>query len=164
MREARSTIASEIAANKSEIDGVLAGNAKRRENLDAALALVNQLLASNKPASASINLGYNVADLSTAGWDSAGRTGALSHMDYADVQKYSRLYSHQDLFATQQVRSMDHITAALAIFADDVDPLSAKPADLERFRERLLAMKAGLTVEEQLAERLVKEYAEMLAP
>jgi hypothetical protein len=91
------------------------------------------------------------------------RTGALSHMDYAAVQTYSRLYAQQDLFAQQQAKAMDHLTAALAIFSDQVDPLSAKPADLERFRERVLAMKAGLMVEQQLAERLVKQYAELMA-
>jgi hypothetical protein len=163
VREARTTIARELAANHDEVNDVLAGNSLRLKNLDEALALVSLVLAGEKPASASMNLGYNLADLSNAAWDSAMRTGALSHMDYADVQAYSLLYAHQDLFAQQQAKAMDHLTAALVIFSDQVDPLSAKPPDLERFRERVLALKAGLTVEQQLAERLVNEYAEQLA-
>jgi hypothetical protein len=162
VREARATIAAEIAANKAEVEIVLGEHVARNQNLDAALDLANRLLASNKPASASLSLGYNVADLTTAGWDSAARTGAVAHMDFAAVQNYSRLYSRQELFAAQQARAMENLTAALAIFSD-TDPLSAKPADLERFRERLLLLKAGMIAEKQLGDRLLKDYAEILA-
>jgi hypothetical protein len=162
VREARVTISKEIAANKAEVDIVIADRPARAGHLDEALALVDRLLAADKPKSASLNLGFNMADLSTAGWDSAARTGALAHMDYAEVQRYSRLYSHQELFATYQDQAMANLTAALAIFAAGADPLSNKPADLERFRDRVLMLRAGLIVEEQVAARLVKEYTEML--
>lgn len=161
--EARLKIAQEIAENKKEVESVLASNAEHDKNVSAALALATRLLANDRPATASLNLGFNTADLSTAGWETAASTGALAHMDYATVQRYSMLYSHQAMFANLQARSIDQLTAALAIFSDQVDPLSAKPADLERFRERLLAMKAGKIVEEQLAARLIEDYTKMLA-
>lgn len=162
VREARATIAAEMVANKAEVEIVLGGHASRTGHLDAALDLANRLLASNKPSSASLNLGYNFADLATAGWDSAARTGAIAHMDYAAVQKYSRLYAHQELFAAQQERAMENLAGALAALSDG-DPLSAKPADLERFRERLLLLKAGMIAEQQLGKQLLQDYAEMTA-
>lgn len=161
--EARAKIAQEIAENKREVESVLASNTAHDKDLSEALALVTRLLANDRPATASMNLGFNTADLSTAGWETAASTGALAHMDYATVQQYSRVYSHQAMFAAQQGRAIEQLTAALAIFSDQVDPLSSKPADLERFRERVLAMKAGKIVEEQLARRLLADYTEMLA-
>jgi hypothetical protein len=163
VREARATIAQEIAENKKEVETVVASRPNRDKYLDDALALADRLLANDRPATAAMNLGFNTADLSTAGWDTAASTGALAHMDYAKVQQYSRLYSHQAMFAVQQARAIEELTAALAIFAT-ADPLSAKPADLERFRERVLSMKGGTIVEDQLADRLIQEYTKILAP
>jgi hypothetical protein len=77
------------------------------------------------------------------------------------VLEYSRLYSHQAMFAVQQARAMELLTAALAVFSDD--PLSAKPAELEKFVERLQAMSASTIVEDQLADRLLEDYTRMIA-
>lgn len=34
-------------------------------------------------------------------WTSASETGALSHMDYADVLRFSKVYAQQDVYAAQ---------------------------------------------------------------
>lgn len=162
VREARATIAQEMAENKREVETVLSSQAAYFKDLDEALALANRLLANDRPATASMDLGYDTAELTTAAWDSAASTGALAHMEFSTVQQYSRLYSQQDRFTAQQVRAMARLADALAIFSD-ADPLSAKPADLERFREHVLAMKGSWIIEEQLAKALVESYAKMLA-
>jgi len=112
VREARAKIAQEIAENKREVESVLASNAAHDKDLNEALALATRLLANDRPATASMNLGFNTADLSTAGWETAASTGALAHMDYATVQQYPRLYSHQAMFAVQQARAMEQLTGA----------------------------------------------------
>jgi hypothetical protein len=163
VREARATIAQELAANRDEVKAVLDGKATRLANLDNALTLANELLATQTTGVRAMNLSFGLADLSTAGWDSAARTGALTLMDYADVQAYSRVYALQALFAEQRAKSMEQLTAALAILSDG-DPTKARPDDLARFRERLLLMKASATIEEQLGTRLIEGYGRLLAP
>jgi hypothetical protein len=159
----RATIAQELADNMNEVRLVLGGNASRMANLDNALKLADELLATEPSGERSVNLAFNIADLSSAAWDSAARTGALSHMDYSDVQAYSAVYALQDLFAEQQAKTMEHLTAALALFSGGLDPAKARPDDIARFRERILLMNAGATVEEQLANSLIERYGKVLA-
>jgi hypothetical protein len=102
VREARETVTREITDNKKEVDGILASAAARQNHLDNALHLANELLNSKKSDVRQVNLGTSIAELSSAGWQSAERTGALTLMDYAEVQKYAGLYELQNLFAVQQ--------------------------------------------------------------
>jgi len=163
VREAHATIARELADDMNEAKLVMGSHASLMTNLDDAVQFANELLATQTLAKHSINLGFNLADLSTAAWDSAARTGALSHMDYADVQAYSSVYTRQNLFAVQQAKNMEHLTAALSLFSGGVDPAKARPDDVVHFRERVLLMKAGATVEAQLANGLIDGYGKVLA-
>jgi len=128
--QARATIAQELANNMNEVRLVLGGNASRMANLDNALKLADELLAAEPSGERSVNLAFNIADLSSAAWDSAARTGALSHMDYSDVQAYSAVYALQDLFAEHQAKTMEHLTAALALISGGLDPAKARPDDI----------------------------------
>lgn len=161
VREARATIAREIADNKKEVDIFLAEIPARKINISTALTLVNDLLTTKKSTINQLQLGFSLAEVSAAGWQSAERTGALSHMDYAEVQRYSRLYAFQDLFAAQQRQAVQRIASAIAILSDR-NPHEADPDDLRAFRRELLALGGDLTVERQLAERLSGLYAEAL--
>jgi hypothetical protein len=42
-------------------------------------------------------VGVHLSSLSDASWRTAERTGALTYMDYSDVQHYARLYGIQEL-------------------------------------------------------------------
>ena len=162
VREARATIAREITENKREVDISLSEVKSRRANISNAVRLANDLLATKKSAISEFKLGFSIAEVSSAGWQSAEQTGALSHMDYSEVQKYSRLYAFQELFATQQRQAVQRIAAAIAILSDSSDPHDAQSEDLRAFRQHLLALGGELEVERQLAERLSGLYAEAL--
>ena len=82
-------------------------------------------------------------------------------MGYSEVQKYSRLYAFQDVFAAQQRQAIQRIASASA-FLSDVNPHDAQPDDLRAFRQHLLALGGELDVERQLAERLSGLYADAL--
>jgi hypothetical protein len=87
VREARENIAREIADNKKEVDGELAGIDERRKNLQAALRFADELLKTKHTSLQKLNLGSSLAELSAASWQTAERTGALAHMEYSEVQK-----------------------------------------------------------------------------
>jgi hypothetical protein len=158
VREARGTIARELADNKKEVDGELAGLVARKRNLTAALQFADDLLKTRRTTLHELKLEFSLADLSTASWQTAERTGALAHMDYAQVQKFARVYGVQDLYATQQRRAAEHLSSATAIFAAGNDPTLASASDLERFRQHVLELRSDLAIEEQLARRLSEIY------
>lgn len=162
VREAKATIDLEIADNKKELDGVLAGSESLKKDLDTALRLANDLLTTKKSDVHQINLGFEIAELSTASWRSAESTGALGHMEYSDVREYSTLYEIQDLLAQQQRRGIEGVAAASAIFTDNRDPHQAPAGDLELFRQQVLGMRANLQIQEQIGRRLSAAYQELL--
>jgi hypothetical protein len=160
-REARQTIAREMADNRREVDAALAAAPDRDRRLDAALRLANELLAGTPSASYEIELGLGLSEMSRTGWQSAERTGALSHMEYGEVQKYARIYALQELYESTQRRAVEHLSAALALFSQN-DPTAAPRADVEVFRREVLALRAELTFLDQFGEQLTKGYEHAL--
>lgn len=163
VREARETIRLEIADNRKEVSGVLASIDSRRKRLDLALRFANELLARRQTAVNEVQLGFSLADLSTASWQTAGSTGALSHMDYHEVQKYADLYAVQAMYTDRQRGMMERLAAAATMFSDERDPKQASAEDLQLFRRHVLAMHSDLMLEEQLGRRLVEIYDTVLA-
>ena len=162
VREARGTVLREIADNRREVQSVLSSVDLRRTNLDLALRFANELLANRQTDINEVKLGFEVADLSTASWDTAGSTGALGHMDYGEVQRYADLYSVQATYSDRQKGTMERLAAAATMFSDRRDPKDASPEDLQLFRRQVLAMHSDLMLEEQLGKRLIEMYDNVL--
>ena len=162
VEQARSTIRREIADNKKDIDATLAGIEEDVRKFESAIKFATDMLTAKKTTINELNFHINLADLSSAGWRTAERTGALSHMDYAEVQRYSKLYDFQDLIVEQQRALVGQLGDVTAILNPDFDPDNPNPKDLEIFRERLLTLRAGLTVHAQMAKRLTESYSETL--
>ena len=164
VREARDNIRREIADNKREIDGEISHVAGRAKNVDTALRFAHEMLASKRSDVHQLELGLEFPTLSTASWLTAERTGALAHMEYAEVQKYAALYNSQDFLSSQHRRALDVLTSALGILADSEggDPTKATPAELERFRQQVVTLKSVLFAEEQMARTTSQRYATAL--
>ena len=162
LRQARSTIAQEIAANKRELEVVLSSYPQHRTRFEAAITLSDQLLATKTTTIHKLDFGLELAELLSTAWRTAERTGALGHMEYGEVQKYSTLYDFQDFFSAQQVRMVEHVTSATALLGPNFDPERADPKDLMAFRQHMLELRGNLTLQEQLAGRLAEKYAETL--
>jgi len=160
VREARETISREIADNKKDVDDVLANSNTRKTSLDSALRLANELLGEKKSDIQKTELRLNIADFSRASWQTAERTGALGHMEYSEVRRYSELYDLQELFVQQQRRSLDRLAAAVAVI--ETDPRHAAPGDLETFRQHVRALRGELIIEEQVGRQLAAAYEKTL--
>jgi hypothetical protein len=159
VREARETITRELADNSKELDGVLADMSERRKSLQAALQFADDRLAAKKTDIHELKLSSSLADLSTSSWQTAERTNALAHMDYAEVQTYSRVYNAQELYAGQQRKSVELIAAASAFVLGGGDPNIAPVKDIEEFRQRLLTLIGETGIEEQFGRQLAAAYA-----
>ena len=161
--QARETIAQEIAQNKNDMDKTLAGIVEDMNRLDNALKFASDMLTAKKTNITELMLHLNFADVSSAGWRTAERTGALSHMPYAEVQRYSLLYDLQDLYTEQQRAMLLQLAEASAILSGDFNPDNPNPRDLEVFRDRVMRLRSTLRIHEQMARRLAERYAEALA-
>jgi hypothetical protein len=160
--EARATITREIADNKEELDSTIAGMQGDMKKFDSAIQFATEILAAKKTSVHELYLNVNLADLSATGWRTAERTGALSHMNYDEVQRYSKLYDFQELLVEQQRGLVGRLGETIAILNGNFDPDNPNRRDLELFRERAMALRAHLTVHEQMAKRLAENYAEAL--
>ena len=101
--------------------------------------------------------------LAPASWQTASSTGAVSHMDYGEVQSYAGLYAVQELFVDRQKGSIQRVADASTIFSGNRDPHQAPIEDLHLFRRHVMAMYADLVLEEQLERRLIETYDAVLA-
>jgi hypothetical protein len=160
--EARATIAREIASNKKDLDSTLEGMDADILKLESALKFADELLTKKKTSVNELNFHINLADLSASGWRTAERTGALSHMDYEEVQRLSLLYDFQDLIGQQQRALVSQLSEVTAILSGSFDPDNPNRRDLELFRERLMRLRAALVIHKDLVARLAENYAKAL--
>jgi hypothetical protein len=162
VREARENIHREIADNKHEVDNEISAIPARSKRLDTALRLANELLKTKHTDIAQISLELEFPTLSPASWQTAERTGALAHMDYAEVQKYATLYAFQEFLAAQQRRALDILVGAIGLITANGDPREAPPAELARFREQVVSLRSIPYLEEQMTRTASERYKKAL--
>jgi hypothetical protein len=164
VREARENIHREIADNQREVDAEIGAMEARGRKVDAALSFANDFLKTKRTEVHQLELGLDFPTLSTASWQTAERTGALAHMDYAEVQKYAALYSFQDFLTAEHRRALDALSAAIGIITSSErgDPTNASTADIQRFREQIVALRSILFVEEQMTRTASERYKKAL--
>jgi hypothetical protein len=161
VNEARANIEREIDYNKKEIESALDSVGPQFRNFDSAIQFAEEMRKTGKSAINQIDLTLNLAEFSTAGWQSAERTGALTHMDYGEVQELSRLYGWQDLVEQQQRRALDRLTLASGLLRSGPSP-NLEGRDYQMFRDEVLALRGDLGMFENFAKRLVEIYSEAL--
>jgi hypothetical protein len=146
------------------VDGEIASMADRGKKIDIALRFANELLKTKQTDIHEVALGLNFPSLSAASWQTAERTGALAHMEYAEVQKYAALYSFQEFLAEQHRHALDALSGAIGILtaSEDRDPRQSSPADLQRFREQVVLLRSILFVEEQMTRTASERYQKAL--
>ncbi len=163
VREARDMLSREITDNRKEVDHAVSMVAEENRNIDDALRFAEDRLAGRTSKIHQMTLNLSFADLSTASWIGAERTGALGYMDYALVRGYADVFTFQETFADLQRQLMLRLSGALAILgASGGDPTKASAKDLETFRSELLAMRAALYMIEQLGSKLSERYRDSL--
>ena len=162
VEQARTTIRREVEANLKELEGLPNSIKRSAAELETAMRFADEMLGTGKSSVRSLSMNFNLATLNSSGWLSAERTGALSHMDYDEVQKYSEIYTIQDLFDEQQRKAIDLVATGSSLLASSFDPTTAKAAELVEFRQRIMLLQSNLLVTEQLGAQLKKGYQEFL--
>ena len=161
VREARENIRRELADNLKELEGELRGMPAQKEHLDGALKFADEMIANGHTVLRELQINVSNANLRTASWQTADRTGALGHMEYGEVQKYAGTYAGQELYALTQRRAFDQVASALAIISAG-DPTRASRPDMEEFRRQVLELRGELYILGQLGAGLKDSYRRAL--
>ena len=162
---ARANIRRELTDNKADLEATLSGIETDRDAMLKAIQFADDMLSTGKTTINSLQIHYNVADKVTdSSWRTAERTGALALMDYAEVQRYSRVYDFQDLFLEKQRQTVSQVTLAGAPLNANFDPNHPNRKDLETFRARVMDVMALVRLQEQFGKKLLEDYAKALNP
>jgi len=162
VREARENIAQEIRDNARNIDKEMNALPVEEKQLETLLSGVND--EENKGApKPQPNMVWTVTRLQDSSWNTAFSTGAVGHMDYAEVRGYSQLYGLQQMFNS----SMDHYLETrrdLYAFLTRMQ-LPGKPSDAE-FEDGKRAIAAEMVTGgflREIGEALKGSYAKIQA-
>lgn len=162
VREARARLAQEIRDNKRFVDDALKGLPALVEGHKRALVLIGDRLHHRKSTIQELQLTYSSVLLSDSSWRTAQATGAIGHMGYAEVQKYTDVYSLQAEAMRLQERTLDVAVAeAQRMEFEDLNELS--DAELESWKQQVLATLSHFRAEGNIAKALSTSYAEALA-
>jgi hypothetical protein len=154
--EAKATIQQEIADNRRHMEGHVAELPRRIEQLETAQQLLDDLLAERESSVHEVQIGLTLPELTSAGWETAERTGALALMDYADVQRLAKLYGFQGLFVSEFQRILEPL-AQVEVYFRKGPPVTHD--DLQTARIAIVELRGKLSLHEQLARQLGEAYA-----
>lgn len=104
--EARKNIAQEIRDNQQNLTRELSALPTEETQLDKLLDVVSEEENGGK-AKPDQRLVWVVIRLNDASWSTAFTTGAVEHMDYDEVRRYSQLYGLQQMFNTTMDRYLE---------------------------------------------------------
>jgi hypothetical protein len=162
--EALATIALEVADNRRQLEEHLATFEQRLAKLDLVFKLMAEIDSGAEPSVKQIDFMFGFPSLSDAAWQSAERTGALTLLEYTQVQRLAQLYTLQSL-VTENLRPT---LAALNQVGTLLGPTMEQPSEAsvqvrDALRTRLHEVRAHLSLDDQLGGQLLdayKEYAE----
>jgi hypothetical protein len=106
VREARENIAQEIHDNQQAIEKEMNSLPREEDQLENLLKVVS---AEEKGSTAKPEqrLVWSVARLSDSSWNTAFSTGAIGHMEYDEVRRYSQVYALQQMFNLSMDRYLE---------------------------------------------------------
>ncbi|HEY6340906.1 MAG TPA: hypothetical protein VIY49_05400 [Bryobacteraceae bacterium] len=168
--EARGTILSELRNNKDTLDRQLANFPKFRADAVKAFRFISDYKDHGKTNIQWTGAFYYSAPLRATSWSTAQTVGALAFMPYSEVEKFANLYrAQEDYLATQDITYEALISAAGIITAqkqvsDDaaVYYRGISQGEYEAARIRLMTTFAALSSQLNKAERLDRQYGELL--
>jgi hypothetical protein len=129
--EAEATIRKEMMENRDTLAKVQQNTLKEIEQLNQALAFLEDLREGKKDDPSAIKLGFNSEPLQDAGWRTASVTGVLSYMRYEDVRRYATAYSGQENYAAVVASALTHYEVLETYIVKGQDPREMKPQDVE---------------------------------
>jgi hypothetical protein len=152
VREARENLASEIAHNRDQVGNFLAKVKDTEQDYEALTAIVSRVRAvkSERP---SYQFRAYTMQLDEAAWTTAQASGAVSYMDYAEIQRYAEVYALQSRLAAAQQKFFDTALAA----TPDADPSAWSEGRFENWKQLVAETDVRARAEEHVATALAEK-------
>lgn len=163
VREARTNIISELRQNQSEIAKEQEALRKEEHDVRTIVIFVHQLELNPRTPVHEFHYGFTIAELQSTSWNTARTTGAVSYMSYAEVKRYTQVYSLQRTFEDLQQRAISASLdmEGLVTLLDRKTGTITTP-ELSDAERRLGIVLANVIAMEQIAKPLEDRYKEML--
>jgi hypothetical protein len=101
--EARSNLTAEIRENRQLLTGGLAAAPDAEQRLKATIEAIEAYRKNRgDDRTSKLDWGFGLFPLRATAWSTAASTGALSYMEYSEVQGYTTAYVLQEEFLTMQ--------------------------------------------------------------
>jgi hypothetical protein len=159
--QAEETIRLELQANQNDLKAVLKAIPDEMQMLQSIQTYLQAKAAGQPMTPGRMQTGIVQMTPQNAAWNTASATGALSYMDYAEVQRFSSAYSLQakmERFQDQAIGPLLGITAALGTS----DPSKMTPTQAEDALKEVRLSMAHLSATAGLAQDVNKVYNEAL--
>jgi hypothetical protein len=164
VRETRTSLRDEIRDNAKDLSGMVAALPSTRSQLEQILNILGRVLQyrENKqgtaPDTSSLSKPFGIftIDLSSTARATAETRGALGHMSYAEVQRYSTVYGLQQEFMRLHARMYDSFIQMDSVRQISTDQLSR--SELETWRQNLLITLGYLRALESMGKTLLPVY------
>ena len=164
--EARSNLTAEIRENRQLLAGGLPAAPAAEQRMKATIETIEAYRKDRRDDRTSkLDWSFGLFPLSATGWSTASSTGALSYMDYSEVQGYTRAYVLQDEFLTMQQNALGKWLDLQKWLARRDSKGSLSNLNNEELSEVEAAASAALLhteTEETFAKDLMQQYAKAL--
>jgi hypothetical protein len=109
-----------------------------------------------------VNLGFTIKLLSDASWRTASATGALSLMDYEQVQAHANAYGVQEQVMLLERETLEDFMTLQAHIIAGFDPRTITPQQALSVEPEVRRALAHLMSTDQVSQSLDKDYADLL--
>jgi hypothetical protein len=143
VHEATSNLTMEIRKNREALESGIKRMEITQAQLLAALGAVRKLLSDRGANTGDLSMSVSIIALRSTAWSTAAGTGALGHMKYGDLERYTRIYDLQQQFMAVHQRALDSMLEleswGVLLQGDRKRVSDAQGVDAERAVGRALA-------------------------
>ena len=136
VREARANIATELRNNKETIQKAVPEIQERQKQLRAIISTIDGIEKSRKVPKGKIGYSFASYELYSTAWKTASVSGAVTHMDYAQLKDYTDAYDLQQDFLSVQSQgfsSVGNLAGAMHVLDQDITKVpQSKLEDIQR--------------------------------
>jgi hypothetical protein len=160
VHRAEVNLSTEILQNQRELTQSLEGMHSSAEQLQHFIKVVHQLEADRAAPLSEFRFSWTLATLHDISWNTARETGAIAHMDYDEVKRYTTVYALQSEYTSLQERAFASANAVVGLRTLlDKDTMKISESELENAERTLGLALANARAEEDVAHALVAVYS-----
>jgi len=164
--EARSNLTAEIRENRQLLTRGLAAAPDAEQRLKTTIEVIEAYRKNHRDnRTSTLDWAFGLFPLNATAWHTAASTGALSYMDYSEVQGYTRAYVLQEGFLTLQQSTLGkwlEVQKWLARRDSKGNLSNLNHEELSQIEAEASAALLYTETEENIAKAVVQQYAKVL--